>query len=350
MKQRGRLVLIILVAVISIALIVWALSNIGRTRGKTTRGTSADRYDTGPITDPPAPALTVRLLDVGQGDATYIHNGDSRVIIDGGPDAGRFGALLDSLGLNNTTIDVVVLTHQHYDHYNGLMALFDSKRHITVRYVFENKDAATATTLARLRDSIVARAQRDGLIYRDTDDPCANGTAACTITMRGGAKLHIMRPLPPPEKANNRSVAIALYGADSSAFSMWLAGDAEHDEIAYFESQGDLRPGSHVDVLKADHHGSCNGVTERYLTLLHPSWVVASLGAQNEYGHMHEQAKQVYSAAHVPWYRTDQNGTITIRSPGTPGGKYSIAVGRGTQNMNGPSDRTSHQQECAAME
>ena len=57
--------------------------------------------------------LIVRLLDIGQGDATYIRNGSSRVIIDGGPDTAAFGRYLDSLGLNNSTIDVVILSHLH---------------------------------------------------------------------------------------------------------------------------------------------------------------------------------------------------------------------------------------------
>ena len=41
--------------------------------------------------------LVVRVLDVGQGDATLIENGGSRVLIDGGPDVKRMGELLDSL-------------------------------------------------------------------------------------------------------------------------------------------------------------------------------------------------------------------------------------------------------------
>jgi len=347
-----RRTLIVLVAMLSIALILWGLfgsPNRSLGPGGSFTGTGNDQHDRTGVNDPPAPALTVRVLDVGQGDATYIRNGDSRTIIDGGPDAERFGELLDSLDLNNTTIDVVILSHAHYDHYNGLLALFDSRRHIKVRYFFENKDAASATTLARLRDSVLARESRDGLVYRDTDDPCSNGAPACTITMRGGAKLRIMRPLHPPEKANNRSTAVKLIGPDSASFTMWLAGDAEHEEIADFESEGFLTQGGHVDVLKADHHGSCNGVTQRYLDLLTPTWVVASLATHNDYGHMHEQAKSLYEAAGVPWYRTDQNGTVTIRSPGTVGGKYSIAVGRGTRNMNGPSDRASHQDACAGM-
>lgn len=105
----------------------------------------------------------------------------------------------------------------------------------------------------------------------------------------------------------------------------------------------------HVDVMKADHHGSCNGVSAHYLQLLHPHLAIASVGAHNDYGHMHDQAKATYAAAGVPWYRTDQNGTVTIRSPGTPGGGYTVHVDRGEKNMNGPSDRASHQADCANM-
>ena len=39
---------------------------------------------------------------------------------------------------------------------------------------------------------------------------------------------------------------------------------------------------------------------------------------------MHAQAKATYARHGIPWYRTDQNGTITIRSPGTPGGGYTV--------------------------
>jgi competence protein ComEC len=286
-------------------------------------------------------------LDVGQGDAVYIRNGASRVLIDGGPDPALFGRYLDSLRLNNSTIDAVILTHQHLDHYSGLQELFRTDRHIHVRYFFENKDPATAVTLAHLRDSILSRMDHDSLIYRDTDDPCSNGRPMCTITMTGGAKLHLMAPDPNGEGPNNRSTPVKLIGPDSASFTMWLAGDAEHEEIAWFEQVGyDKDPGMSVNVLKADHHGSCNGVTTRYIALLHPQWVIASLGVRNSFGHMHTQAKKIYGKAGVPWYRSDQNGTITIRSPGTPNGGYTITPDHAGTSLNGPSDRTSHQLGC----
>ena len=296
----------------------------------------------------PSRELVVRVLDVGQGDATLIENGGSRVLIDGGPDTARFAHLLDSLQLDGKTFDVVILTHQHADHLVGLRTLFDSDRRITVRYFFENQDPYTAANLRHLRDSINARAARGQLIYRDTDDPCANGTPVCTITMKGGAKIHIMRPMPASTNPNDRSVAVKLVGPDSASFTMWIAGDAEQDAIGWMlrTAHYDVSPGMRVTVLKADHHGSCNGVTNAYLDALKPEVVTASVGAVNSYGHMHVQAKDTYRAHRIPWYRTDENGTIEFRSPGTPGGGYTVAIRRGTTNMSGRSDKHSTQAQC----
>jgi competence protein ComEC len=294
----------------------------------------------------PAPVV-VKILDVGQGDATLIENGGSRVLIDGGPEEARFGALLDSLRLNGSTFDVVILTHQHADHLIGLRALFESRHHIRVRYFFENEDAYSAANIRHLRDSVIARESRGELVYRDTDDPCANGQPTCTITMRGGAQLHIMRPMPRGSNPNDRSVAVKLVGPDSS-FTMWISGDAEQEELNWFlaDARYDSIPGMQVDVLKADHHGSCNGVTNAFLDATHPSIVTASVGAMNSYRHMHEQAKATYRAHAIPWYRTDQNGTIVIRSPGVRGERFSVSVQRGSKDMDGPSDARSTQGQC----
>jgi competence protein ComEC len=294
--------------------------------------------------------LVVRVLDIGQGDAILIQNGGSNVLVDGGPNPQALGRFLDSLGLNGGTIDAVILTHQHLDHYQGLRELFATRRHIGVRFFWENQDPSPNRTLAVLRDSIASRVHAGSLVYRDTDDPCANGTPVCTVTLRGGAALRIMRPDPDGPGPNNRSPAIKLVGPDSASFTMWMAGDAEHEAIDWFERAGYAQsPGMRADVLKADHHGSCNGVTDRYLDLVHPSLTVASLAAVNDYGHMHAQAKAAYRRHHAPWYRTDQNGTVTIRTPGTPGGGYRVSVERGTRNMSGPSDRRSTQPKCAGM-
>ena len=305
--------------------------------------------DSGPprlrATDPPRDStLTVRVLDVGQGDAILVENGGSRVLIDGGPDASRFGRLVERFGLDGATVDAVILTHQHSDHYLGLRELFRTRRRIGVRYFFENLDPNTSVTLAELRDSVHARAKRGALQLRDTDDPCGTSAPSCTITMRGGARLHVLRPTPRGDGPNNRSVAVKLVAPDSNAFVMWLAGDAEQPEIQWFDSVDyDRVPGMRARALKANHHGSCDGISRRYLDLVQPELVAISLAGVNDYGYVHSQTLDMLASRRIPWYRTDQNGTITITVPkrrARDGDRpYTVSVERGGPSMRGPTDR-----------
>jgi competence protein ComEC len=207
-----------------------------------------------------------------------------------------------------------------------------------VRYLFENKDPFSSPSLEHLRDSIISRAGRGQLMYRDTDDPCGTGAPSCTITMRGGARLQVLRPDPDGERPNNRSVAVRLLAPDSSRFSMWLAGDAEQRAIAWFDATDyDREPGMRATVLKGNHHGSCDGISPRYLDLVGPEIVAFSLAAMNDYGYVHTQTLDLLASRRIPWYRTDQNGTITITVP--PHSPFSVSAERGTPNMRGPSDR-----------
>ncbi|MGQ0814848.1 MAG: lamin tail domain-containing protein [Gemmatimonadota bacterium] len=293
--------------------------------------------------------LVVRVLDIGQGDAIYITNGTTKIFIDGGVDTTVFRQHLDALGLSNTTIDVAIFSHAHFDHYNGLRELFKSARGITLGHIYENQDASTNVSLVDLRDSISARVARGQLVYRDTDDPCGNGSTICTITMNGGAKLHVMRPNPSGSTANNRSTPLKLVGPDSASFTMWFAGDGEHEQIEWMNTTYNVNPGMNVNVLKGDHHGSCNGIRSSYLDQLTPEWVTFGVGSSNTYGHVHNQTKDLLRARSVPWYRTDLNGTITIRTPGTPGGGYTVSVAGGSASMDGSTDRASSQTACSSL-
>jgi beta-lactamase superfamily II metal-dependent hydrolase len=294
-------------------------------------------------------ALIVRIIDAGQADAIFIENGDTRIILDAGQGLGRMADLISEFGMANGTIDMMFMSHAHYDHHGGLREFFKTAHNIDIPVFYENKDAQVSSTLQELRDTLSARAGRSETDYRDTDDPCGNGAAICTFVLDGGAKLHVMKPKPTGDP-NDRSVPMKLVGPDSASFSMWFSGDAEHGALAYYDSVGyDVSPGMNVDVVKGNHHGSCNGIKSRFLDLTSPSWITFGVSATNGYHHVHTQTKDLLTARSIPWYRSDGNGRITFTSPGTSGGGYTVGVERGTASMNGSADETSSQTECNSL-
>jgi beta-lactamase superfamily II metal-dependent hydrolase len=315
----------------------------------TTAFGAGDQGTPGARNDGKRGALVVRIIDAGQADAIFIENGDTRIILDAGQGLGRMADLIDEFGMANGTIDMMFMSHAHYDHHGGLREFFKTVHNIDIPLFFENKDAQASSTLQELRDTLTARAGRSETDYRDTDNACGTGASICTFVLDGGAKLHVMKPMPSGD-VNDRSVPIKLVGPDSASFTMWLSGDAEHAALAYFDSVGyDVSPGMNVDVVKGNHHGSCNGISSRFLDLTTPTWITFGVSATNGYHHVHNQTKTLLSGRSIPWYRSDGNGRITFTTPGTPGGGYSVSVEKGTASMNGAADETSSQTECNSL-
>jgi competence ComEA-like helix-hairpin-helix protein len=69
-------------------------------------------------------------------------------------------------------------------------------------------------------------------------------------------------------------------------------------------------------VLKLAHHGSRNGSDARWLELVRPELVVASVGRSNEFGHPSPQTVALLARRGIPLLRTDRDGTMTIQSDG----------------------------------
>ncbi len=87
-------------------------------------------------------------------------------------------------------------------------------------------------------------------------------------------------------------------------FSVLLTGDAEA-EAAH------LDPGP-VDVLKLAHHGSEDAGLGSLLERTGPALAVASVGAQNPFGHPAQVTLEDLAGQEVPLVRTDLDGEVVI--------------------------------------
>jgi hypothetical protein len=262
------------------------------------------------IAHDPDDEFIVRFLDLDGGTSTYIRSGTSRILVDGGTDGSRLGRMLDSLNLNNSTLDVVILTRLRRDHYGGLTELFRTSRHIHVRYVFENKDSSSSLELAELRDSILSRMEHDSLVYRDSDDPCSNGWNSCTITTTGKAKIKVMRPDPRGDTPDRRVTPVKII-APNDEWSVWLGTDAS--ALSFEESAGyDKNPGFRSDILRAEGRDDCGGLDADFLRAVRPRTILSAHRARGLIG--------VTSIA--------DEGTITARSSQDPKRPYSLVTTR----------------------
>jgi competence protein ComEC len=235
----------------------------------------------------PAPALTtLRFLDVGQGDATLVEQPDGRrILIDGGgAAAGRFLGLRDEstfsigedvvsaylFGRRFRRIDVLVLTHAHFDHLDGL------------RDVIENFEVGEVWLG---RNPMVP-------IYRDF----LERVMAKQVPIRwvsAGDRIGLFEVLHPPAHwrvrraaGNDDSVVLLVDTGKSTAL---LTGDIEQT----------ISAPRRVDVYKLPHHGS-RGVRLRVEAPIR----VVSVGANNPFGHPHPSVG--------PALRTDRWGLVTV--------------------------------------
>src|SRR3989344_1826726 len=76
--------------------------------------------------------LKVYFLDIGQGDSIFIETPSGlQFLIDGGPDNKVLSKLGEVMPFWDRDLDLIVLSHPHFDHYNGLIAVLE-------RYDVEN--------------------------------------------------------------------------------------------------------------------------------------------------------------------------------------------------------------------
>ena len=251
----------------------------------------------------PAAGLTVKILDVGQGDAILIRTPDQVTLIDTGDVATREKLVTALKQQGISVIDQVLITHPHADHLGGMAAVLDQ---FTVKKVY---DSGQATTTALYRNYL-------GQVKKLNIPFQVVGAGDKNIEIGSGVELKILNPQKPPltgmeSDLNNNSLVVRLVYGD---FSFLLTGDAEKEAEGSMQKNG--ASGLKSTLLKVAHHGSSSSTTASFLSAVAPEAVMICVGANNDYHHPHPSILKRLEQKKIPVYRTDLNGTITVTSDG----------------------------------
>lgn len=247
----------------------------------------------------PVPPATLKAVffDVGQGDAALISlPSGPRLLVDAGPR----GCGIDTLLLNRhvSTLDGVVLTHPHEDHYGGFREVLAAA---TVGRLYLPEGTVGGTGWETLLHFIIDTAGIDTALL----------PAGRTLYKSGEAAVVCLWPPADPvsceeDSVNARSLVLEVIFGRSRLF---LTGDLPFcGERTLIEWQW-LKPAT---VLKIGHHGSRTSTSASMLALLSPVAAIVSAGGGNGYGHPSSETLDRIETSGARLYRTDRSGTVTF--------------------------------------
>jgi competence protein ComEC len=253
--------------------------------------------------DYPRP-LSVHFIDVGQGDAALIVTPHGRgILVDTGGTMGEntdfdigYRVVLPYLRhYGILDLDYLFLTHGHQDHAGGAAGIASQVPIKNIMLSRENYTQAVTNLLQMAPHSIhiaVYEGQKielDGVVIK---------VLHANTGMDGGHSSNEVS-----------SVMQASYGKFSFLFTGDLPAQGEEEMI---KSNRNISS----SVLKVGHHGSKTSSTLEFLQAVAPDYAVISVGANNSFGHPHEETLQRLLAQHSKIYRTDQQGAIVFQTDG----------------------------------
>jgi competence protein ComEC len=240
--------------------------------------------------------LKIVFLDVGQGDAILVSQGQNQLLIDGG----RNGKIvLEKMGKYipfwDRTIETVVATHPDQDHIGGLIDVVKSYR---VGTIIETKAQSDSQTFQAWQEAV--KAENSQIVE------AINGV---TIKFLDGAEAKVYYPfssLESPNRANNNQYSVVIkftVGEDNFLFTGDLPSE---QEMALVKEKSDIRS----NILKTAHHGSKYSTSEEFIEAVSPREAIISVGKDNAYGHPSSEVIERLLKHGVRIFRTDEMGDI----------------------------------------
>jgi competence protein ComEC len=248
---------------------------------------------------PPAGWVLV-ACDVGQGDGLVLDAGHGRaVVVDTGPDPRLMDRCLRRLGVRR--LPVVVLTHFHADHVDGLPAVLRGRQVGEIEVTATDDPPGGAAAVRRW--AAAAHVPVRVPAYGETDR-----VGALTWQVIGPVRAPDGSASSSPEEGSRPNNASLVLLVQVRGVSILMSGDMEPPAQQLVEQ---AMPSLHVDVLKVPHHGSRYQDVE-LLRSLGAHLALISVGKDNDYGHPAASTLALLRQAGMRVERTDRDGDIAV--------------------------------------
>ncbi|GAH75461.1 unnamed protein product, partial [marine sediment metagenome] len=201
-------------------------------------------------------------------------------------------------GINK--INLLVLTHPHLDHLEGLLPIL---REFKVDMVL---DSGLICDISEYREFIS--------IIKEKNIPYYQANAGDNFVFSKNMEMLLLNPIYTSNiynesDFNNASIVVKLFYKNSKFL---FTGDIEEiAEKRMLVWQNNLKS----DILKVAHHGSSSSSSLEFVNEVDPIIAVISVG-KNNFGHPSPKIIERLEDKNIKVYRTDENGTIIIRTDG----------------------------------
>ena len=235
--------------------------------------------------EPTSSDVRFTVLDVGEGQCLLMESRGRIYLVDCGGDNGSRTADLAAetlLSQGYTHADAVILTHMDRDHAGGVEG-------------FLSRISTDVLILPRQTENITIPGNTQ-VVIADQDIQISDGSATISVFV----------PVFHGEE-NEMSLCVLF---DTEKCDILVTGDRNTFGERSLLNHADI---PNVDVLIVGHHGSRYSTCEELLNAARPQIACISVGADNPYGHPSQEVLNRLDEFGCTVYRTDLQGTITIR-------------------------------------
>lgn len=237
----------------------------------------------------------VIFLDIGQGDAALIRTSKGKnILVDGGSDKSIIYKLDQYIPFYRRKIDLMILSHPHPDHFNGLIEVVERYR---VDRFFYNGVHSNLPTYNYFLDLIEKKGIESKVVWAEHQFEIDNSQIVF---------LYPFESLEDKILADDNDGSLVFKFIIDQTKILFTGDATKKVEEELLAQEVHLS----AEILKVAHHGSKDSSIQEFLDEVKPTYAVISAGRENKFGHPALRVLRNLENVNAEVLRTDQLADI----------------------------------------